>query len=82
MVQYYFFPVELFGLIYGIAGLVSLPIMMLNIPLHAWCMEHESFALMSYTVVTPGLLRFFGIFFIFPDCYDFSENNFFSVGFF
>ena len=30
-----------------------------------------------YTVLTPGLLRFFGIFFIFPDCYTLSENNFF-----
>jgi len=53
MVPFYFFPVEIFGLIYGIAGLVSLPIMTLNIPIHAYIMEHESFALMSY--VTCGL---------------------------
>ena len=48
MVQYLFFPAEHFGVIYGLAGLWFLPLQAINIPMHAYNIKQESFALMSY----------------------------------
>lgn len=53
MLQYFFFPAEYFGLIYGVAGVFYLPFQLVNIPMHAYSLDNGSFATMTY--VQAGL---------------------------